>query len=128
MVIALGVQAQHHGPREGKGKPRHPEVTEMVGDLSSSQKRTLEGLTSESKERVDKLRAQQKAVRDSIALYMDRDGDQSKLLYPLFDREAKLQSLISREMYATKVRIDEVLTPAQRQQVRQRNHRKGGKK
>lgn len=115
-AIALPAQQPHH--HEGKGKHKHPEITELVSDLSATQKRSLESITSESKERVSKLRAQQRAVRDSISMYMDREGDQSKLLHPLFDRDASLQSLISREMYATKVRIDEVLTPAQRQQLK----------
>ena len=51
----------------------------------------------------------------SIILFLEREGDQSRTLYPLFDREARLQVAISREMYATKLRIDEVLTKEQRQ-------------
>lgn len=91
----------------------------MVGDLSQTQKKKLDAITDASKERVGLLRAQQKAVRDSIAVYMKLDGDHSAVLFPLFDREARLQCEISREMYTTKVRVDEVLTPEQRKQLRQ---------
>lgn len=102
-----------------KGAPDGPrDITKMVSDLSSSQKKRLDAITDESKSRIDALRTQRRAVRDSIAMYIQRDGDQSEALFPLFEREAQLQSRISREMYMTKVRIDEVLTPEQRRQVR----------
>lgn len=103
-------------PKSAFDGPR--DITKMVSDLSSSQKKRLDAITDESKPRIDALRAQRKAVRDSIAMYIQRDGDQSEALFPLFEREAQLQSRISREMYMTKVRIDEVLTPEQRRQVR----------
>ena len=69
-------------------------------------------------------------MRDSIHRYMDMDGDQSQYLYPLFDREARIQTQISREMYATKVHIDQVLTKEQRKELkdnskRQKKQRKG---
>ena len=116
-TLSYAQNPRHGGPHERQG--RRPDITEIVSNLSDAQKEKLETLMEASRQRVDKLRRQQQAVRDSIALYMDRDGNQSKKLYPLFDREAKLQVEISREMYNTKVRIDEVLTKEQRQQFRQ---------
>ncbi len=109
--------------REGPGPEKRPDITEMVSDLSSSQKSKLDAISSDSRKRVDALRKQQNAVRDSINMYMERDGDQSKALYPLFDREARLQAEISREMYATKVRIDQVLTKEQRQELKDNSKR-----
>ena len=103
---------------DGKKGERHKEITEMVSDLSSQQRKRLDAITDASKEKVSALRIRQKAVRDSITMYMEREGDQSRILYPLFEREAQLQCAISREMYATKVKIDELLTPEQRRQVR----------
>ena len=97
---------------------RRPDITQLVSNLTDEQKDKLETLTDESRKRVEQLRNQQKNVRDSIAKYMEREGDQSKKLYILFDIEAKIQVQISREMYATKVRIDEILTKEQRQQFR----------
>lgn len=101
---------RHHGQR--------PDITELVSDLSSSQKSKLETITADSKKRVDGLRKQQKVLRDSIGSLMDREGDQTKALFPLFDREAKLQAEISREMYTTKVRIDQVLSVDQRKELK----------
>jgi len=117
LALGLSLSAQRQGGQ--RHKDQRPDITQLVSNLTDSQKNKLETVTSESRQRVDKLRARQQAVRDSIALYMDREGDQTKFLYPLFDREAKLQVEISREMYNTKVRIDEVLTKEQRQQFRQ---------
>lgn len=123
-TLSYAQDPRHGGPHDRQG--RRPDITKIVSNLSDAQKEKLEALMEASRQRVDKLRRQQQAVRDSIALYMDRDGNQSKKLYPLFDREAKLQVEISREMYNTKVRIDEVLTKEQRQQFRQasKEHRK----
>lgn len=123
-TLSYAQNPRHGGPHERQG--RRPDITKIVSNLSDAQKEKLETLMEASRQCVDKLRRQQQAVRDSIALYMDRDGNQSKKLYPLFDREAKLQVEISREMYNTKVRIDEVLTKEQRQQFRQasKEHRK----
>ncbi|MGX8713242.1 MAG: hypothetical protein ACSW8I_06120, partial [bacterium] len=109
-------------PHGGKQEPR-PDITELISDLSSSQKSKIETISNESKNRVDKLRKQQQAVRDSIALYMELEGDQAKYLYPLFDREARLQTLVSREMYSAKVQIDQILTKEQRQELHKSNQR-----
>ena len=51
-------------------------------------------------------------------MYMELEGDQSRHLNPLFEREAQLQAAVSREMYSAKVRIDDVLTREQRQGLR----------
>lgn len=99
-------------------KRKRPEVTEVVSDLSAPQKRKIEAVSRESRERTETLRWQQRAVRDSINRYMDLEGDQSQILYPLFDREAALQAAVSREMYAAKLRIDAILTADQRATLR----------
>lgn len=113
LAVALPLAAQN--PQHEKRQQR--EITEMVSDLSTAQKKKLDVITDASRKRVDALRARQKAVRDSINIYMRMEGDHSRELFPLFDREARLQCEISREMYTTKVRIDELLTPPQRKQV-----------
>ena len=116
IAVTLPLMAQHDGHQPERRK--HTDITELVGDLSASQKRKVDAISRDSRERVDALRARQRAVRDSIGTYMHLEGDQSKVLYPLFDREARLQASISREMYATKLRIDEVLTREQRAELR----------
>ena len=117
LALAAPVAAQHDGRQHGQKK--RADITELVSDLSAPQKRKIENISKESKERVDALRKQQQAVRDSIRMYMEREGDQSKVLYPLFDREAQLKAAVDREMYATKLRLDEVLTKEQRAALRQ---------
>lgn len=126
LVLSSYLLAPLHAQRphqDGRGPEKRLDITEIVSDLSSSQKSKLETLTGDSKKRVEALRTQQKAVRDSIGMFMDKDGDQSKVLYPLFDCEAKLQAEISREMYSTKVRIDQILTKEQRQQLKDNSKR-----
>ncbi len=110
-AIAQNHKQKDHGPRR--------DISEMVSDLSQSQKKRLDAISEESKTRVNSLRAQQKAVRDSISMYINMEGDHTNEIFPLFDREANIQRAISREMYTTKVRIDEVLTPKQRKQLSQ---------
>ena len=116
LVVVTPLVAQHdvHSPEK---KPRH-DISEVVKDLSVIQKRKVDNISRDSKERVDVLRHQQQAVHDSIGMYMNLEGDHSKELYPLFEREAQLQVAVNREMYATKLRIDEVLKPEQRQALR----------
>ena len=121
-LMALAVAGTANAQRPGKAMhekecDKHPDITEMVSDLSSAQKRKLETITKESKERMEPLRKMQASVRDSIGMLMDREGDHSKVIFPLFDRDARLQTEISREMYVTKVRIDQVLTKEQRQEL-----------
>lgn len=121
------IQAQHYRHDADKREQR-PDITELVSDLSSSQKRKIDAISSESKSRVDKLRKQQKEVRDSIGIIMEREGDQSKIIYTLFDREARLQVQISREMYSAKVQIDQILTAEQRQELQKCKHQRLKKK
>ncbi len=97
---------------------KHQEITELVSDLSATQKRKIDAISRDSKVKMSALRTQQKAVRDSIAMFMNLEGDHSKELYPLFDREATLQTAISREMYSTKLSVDALLTKEQRTQLR----------
>lgn len=115
VLFALPLLAQHEGDRQHR---KHRDVTEIVQDLNAVQKRKVENISNESRERVVALRKHQRAVHDSIVMFMEREGDQSQVLYPLFEREAKLQTAINREMYATKLRIDEVLKPEQREALR----------
>ena len=103
------------GPRHGK----EVKIEEMVSDLSLSQKKKLLQVQEKSHERIGQLKAELDGVRDSIRTLMRRDGDNSRLLYPLFDREGALQAQISKEMYAMRTRIDAILTAEQLKELRQ---------
>ena len=112
LLLALGAQAQDAAPRRHQHRPAG--VTELVGDLSAQQKMRVDAINKKSRARIDELRRRKHAVCDSIAVLMGQEGDQSASLDPLFEREAALQVLINREMYAAKVAIDRVLTADQR--------------
>ena len=118
LAFSLPAFAQHDDSHQRPPK-KQPEVADVVKDLSVTQKRKVEAISKESRERVGELRRQQKAVRDSIDRFLAMDGDQSATLYPLFDREARLRVAVNRAMYVAKLGIDEVLTPLQRQTLRQ---------
>lgn len=123
LAVAMPLAAQDRQHR----KDSRRDVAEVVSDLSQGQKKKLDAITEASRRKVDALRMQQKAVRDSIGMYMKMEGDQSHALFPLFDREAQISREIACEMYITKVRIDEILTPGQRQQLREASCRHDGK-
>ena len=108
--LFTSAQAQH---RPHKPQPVENSVIEMVSDLSAIQKRKLESLQKESKDKIETLKHQHKAVKDSIQTLMDEYGDHSRELYPLIEREAALHAEISREYYRVKVRIDEIITREQ---------------
>ena len=113
------------GPRHSK----EVKIEEMVSDLSLSQKKKLLQVQEKSHERIGQLKAELDGVRDSIRTLMRRDGDNSRLLYPLFDREGALQAQISKEMYAMRTRIDAILTAEQLKELRQAmEKRRRGKK
>ena len=113
------------GPRHSK----EVKIEEMVSDLSLSQKKKLLQVQEKSHERIGQLKAELDGVRDSIRTLMRRDGDNSRLLYPLFDREGALQVQISKEMYAMRTRIDAILTAEQLKELRQAmEKRRRGKK
>ena len=119
LTVLLGFAASAQPDNKRHGGPKHKGIAELVGDLTSAQKHQVESISKESAAKVSELRSRQKTVKDSIRLFMDKDGDQSAVLYPLFDREASLQVQINREMYHGKVRIDAVLTDEQRAELRQ---------
>ena len=88
-------------------------MEEIVKDLSIRQKRQLETISNETKVQMDKYKAELKQVKDSIHYYMDMSTDKTDVLFPLFDREAKIKANMSKLMYRTRLKIDNVLTKEQ---------------
>ena len=113
VVLSLNAQPRHH-----QHEKRQTNIVEMVDDLSASQRKQLLKAQSETHERIDALYAKLDGIRDSIRLIMHKEGDYSKDLFPLFDREAIVQAQISKEMYSLRVFIDNILTPKQLEQFR----------
>ena len=116
-AVCFAQRPHREGPGQCREPEKRPEITELVSNLSSSQKSKLEVITNESKKRIEELRKEQKALCEKISQLMDQEGDHSKEINPLFDREARLQAEISREMYTTKVLIDQILTKEQRKEL-----------
>jgi len=125
LSFPLSAQGQHHNGRKDNPPPK---IEEMVSDLSLKQKRSLLQIQEQSHERIGQLKAELGEVRDSIRILMRRDGDNSRLLYPLFDREGALQAQIAKEMYAMRTRIDAILTPEQLKELRQAMEKRKGKR
>ena len=122
MIVLLGgtllAQGSPDAHRKHHRRAEPPKIEEMVSDLSAVQKKKLESITQDCKTKTDKLRADLQTIRTKIRALMDKEGDQSDKLFPLFDREAALQAEISKEMYSTRQKIDQVLTAEQLAQFR----------
>lgn len=122
LVLALTLcSVMFAQPGSGKRHQQHPEppkVEEIVNDLTPIQKKRLESVTQESKKQVEKLKAELKEVRSQVQKIMDKDGDHSDELFPLLERESYLKTEITKEMYRTRIKIDEILTKEQIQKVR----------
>ena len=91
-------------------------IEQFVSDLSLSQRKKIEQLHKECRTEITALRIAQRKVRDSIATYNDLYGDHSKILYALYEREAKLQVELSKQFYAKKVALDKILTKKQHEE------------
>ena len=112
----MGQQKQHH-PRHHKEQPK---IEEMVSDLSAIQKKKLNTIMENSRKEVDRLQAELDKVRKQINALTNKDGNNSDQLFPLFDREGSLRAEIAKEMYRTRLQIDEVLTKEQLVELRSR--------
>lgn len=121
LAISTTLSAQQHQHKHHARQPQ--KIESLVSNLSDQQKKQLDELQKQSKERVDKMNKSMHAVKDSIRTLMNQEGDHSRELCPLFDREASLQSAISKEMYASKVKIGKILTPEQRSELKDKMSR-----
>lgn len=93
--------------------PREMIIEDFVDNLSIRQKKQLNAVRLASKSKLENLKNELNIVRDSIRINMDMYGDNSMVLFPLFEREANIQKEISKETYRVKVRIDNILTREQ---------------
>ena len=118
MLVLLVSSAVAQRPSDKSKHKEHFRIENIVSDLSASQKKRLNTIYDEDHKAIEKLRNEQKTVRDSIQTYIEMSGDHTTQLNPLFDRESSLQAAISKQMYATRLHIEEVLTDEQNAQVR----------
>jgi Spy/CpxP family protein refolding chaperone len=124
LAILMGTMLMAQPPEGSQHKkhrrPEPPKVEEMVSNLSSLQKKRLEGISENCKKQTTKLQKELDETRTQIRNLMMQDGDQSDKLFPLIDRESSLQAQIAKEMYRTRVQIDQVLTEEQLTEFRAR--------
>ncbi len=129
ICLAVGTKAQ---PSAMPPKEDNVEIADFISDLSKAQKSKIDLITKRSTKIIDNYRQQLHNVRDSIRTFMDLPNDNSPILFPLYEREGRLQTEISKEYYRCKLAIDKVLTPEQQRALkekmgknRQSKHKKG---
>ena len=130
LSATIALQAQPSQGRESKHQ-EPPKIEEMVSDLSAIQKKRLTSVMQNSRKEVDRMKTELDGVRQQIRALMEKDGDNSEQLFPLFDRESALRAEISKEMYRTRQQIDKILTKEQLAEFRkcckaehQKHHKK----
>ena len=120
LCSTLLAQSPDGGRHKRHSRPEPPKIEEMVSNLSAVQKKKLETITQNCKAKTAQLQKEMDKVRTEIRSLMDKEGDQSDKLFPLFDREAALQAQMSKEMYSVRIQIDQVLTQEQLAEFRAR--------
>ena len=120
ICLALTAIAQPRGRHpQGHSQRDVMKIEEFVSDLSTTQKAKIDLITKRTSKNIETLRLQVKEVRDSIRTYMGTQEDRSDVLFPLYEREGRLQAELSKEYYRSKAAIDKVLTPDQYQKLRE---------
>lgn len=110
----MALRADDHPHKQQKCPP---DVASIVTDLTPAQKKKIEQISKDGKDRIHKLEEMHRQVRDSIRTYMDAYEDNSRKLNPLFELEAKIECDINKEKYSIKTAINRVLTPEQHKQL-----------
>ena len=116
ILVALFLLVSVSGFSQQKGEHRRShdfKIENFVDDLSADQKKKIDDISAQYMKRISSMRSDLHAVRDSIRTLSDQYGDHTKLIFPMYEREAKIQTEISKEMYRMKLKLDKVLTRAQ---------------
>lgn len=115
-ATAVAQPGTHHPMDKEPGK--EAKITDLVSNLTPDQKKSIDLITQRSSTTIKYLRQQLHAVRDSVRIYLEMPGNQSKKIFPLFEQEGMLQTELSKAYYRTRQEIDEVLTPEQHNELR----------
>lgn len=114
IALFLLVSVSGFSQQKGEHKRSHDfKIENFVDDLSADQKKKIDDISAQYMKRIRSMRSDLHAVRDSIRTLSDQYGDHTKLIFPMYEREAKIQTEISKEMYRMKLKLDKVLTRAQ---------------
>ena len=119
LALAVTVMGQQK-PEHSRRHKEPPKIEEMVNNLSAIQKKRLNTVMENSRKEVDRLQAELDKVRRQIHQLTEKDGDNSEQIFPLFDREGDLRAEIAKEMYRTRLQIDEILNKEQLAELRKR--------
>lgn len=117
LFLSAGAQNSKTAPDNSRNKGR-TSIESIITDLTPAQKSRIDAITSHSSKLIEDYRQQLKVLRDSIRTYMNTTGDLSNKLFPLYDREGRLQAEISKEYYKSKIAIDKVLNSSQLKKFR----------
>lgn len=114
IALFLLVSVSGYSQQKGEHKRSHDfKIENFVDDLSADQKKKIDDISSQYLKRISNMRSDLRAVRDSIRTLSDQYGDHTKQIFPMYEREAKIQTEISKEMYRMKLKLDKVLTREQ---------------
>ena len=131
IAVIATAQPGSRTPREND-KKGPMKIEELISDLSKTQKTKIDNITKRTTKTIDNYRQQLNSVRDSIRSYMESPNDHSNILFPLYEREGRLQAEISKEYYRCKVAIDKLLTPEQyrtlKEQMDKHKHHRDAKR
>lgn len=117
LAVSLSAQTPH---RNGRQREKKEKIENIITDLTPQQKSQIDAITQRSSKNIERYRTQLDAVRDSLRLFMNSRDDNSKIVFRLYDREARLQAELSKEYYRTKVAIDAILTQEQYSRMQER--------
>lgn len=117
-----GVWAQDKGQPRSKHQNMCYGIESLIDDLTPIQKRKLERLSAQTKKNIGTLKDQHSRLRDSISFLLQQTASDAiaRELYPMFEREAKLNAKIQKEYYKTRLAIDGILTDEQAQYLTQK--------
>ena len=132
-IAAVPVLAKQHG---GDGFMKHKghkgmnmERLKVALDLTEQQQADIQQIINQQREKVQPVREQAQLNRDGIRELMDQENLDEAKLQALMQEQSKLRTEMMIERHATRAKIDQVLTPEQRQKHEElRELRQGQKK
>ena len=113
IVVVWGCAIEAQNPNQPRHRELPPTALEVVSNLSNTQKKQLKELYKETRNTMQQLDGQLHALRDSIHTLMEMEGDNSVKLFPMLDREGRLQAELAKTTYRMRLSIDEILTEEQ---------------
>ena len=115
-MFASNIYAQTTTNYEDSFTP--PDVSKFVSNLTKKQQADIKVIAEEGKADIDSYRNELMNLREAIQHFYKMPGDRSSELFPLYAQRSALYAKIDKTKYYTKMKIDQVLTPEQQQELR----------